>query len=120
MTRDEILAMPAGREMDALVAEHVMGLLNVHKYNGEWIHTRNPIPFVGAPIVEYYSTDIAAAWEVVDKIMDPKLMTREMFERMSNSKFGYWWDDARIWAMTAQEAAHWISQHALLAVMDEA
>lgn len=38
MTRDEILSMPAGREMDALIAEKIMGW----KYNqlgDAWIRT---------------------------------------------------------------------------------
>jgi hypothetical protein len=49
MTRDEILNMPAGREMDVTIGYHVMDL--------------------GAPPGVYpeYSTDIAAAWEVVEK-----------------------------------------------------
>lgn len=49
MTRDEILAMPAGREMDVLVGRHVMDL-------------------VGPPDLYWeYSTDISAAWMVVEK-----------------------------------------------------
>ena len=34
MTRDEILSMPAGRELDALIAEKVMG----------WFITRGVVP----------------------------------------------------------------------------
>jgi hypothetical protein len=45
MTHEEILNMPAGREMDALIAEKVMGVKL----------------FCFCP-----STDIAAAWQVVD------------------------------------------------------
>lgn len=82
MTRDEIVNMPAGREMDALVAEKVMGepkpiyvhpnlhieypkestlgnwrCYNIYEHGDvcEW----NPLPF---------STDIASAWEVVEKL----------------------------------------------------
>jgi hypothetical protein len=68
LMREMIESEPAGRQMDAWVAEYVMGLPFVHKYSGEWLHTRDPIPFVGAPIIEYYSTDIAAAWQVVEKM----------------------------------------------------
>ena len=79
-TRDEILNMPAGREMDALVADRVMGL---HMYkpsdaackligipygtslwkvgNGDNDHG---LFLSGLP---NYSTDIAAALEVVGK-----------------------------------------------------
>jgi len=47
MNRDEILEMPAGREMDALVAEMVMGQTECARH---------------------YSTDIAAAWQVWEKM----------------------------------------------------
>ena len=58
--------MPAGREMDALVAEKVMGWADINSnaalVGGLCDDKRNwkPLPF--------YSTDIAAAWEVVEKI----------------------------------------------------
>jgi hypothetical protein len=51
MTRDEILNMPAGREMDVTVGYHVMDL-------------------VAPPeIYPEYSTDIAAAWGVIERLM---------------------------------------------------
>jgi hypothetical protein len=50
--------MKAGRELDALVAEKVMGLPPVYGPTG--IKWDGPIPA--------YSTDIAAAWEVVERI----------------------------------------------------
>jgi hypothetical protein len=52
MTRDEILNMPAGRKMDILVSEKVM----------------HDIP--GQAMISLYSTDIAAAWEVVEKMIE--------------------------------------------------
>lgn len=81
MTREEILNMPAGREMDALIAENVMGIESV-AFNDE---TKCPecestMRFCGSrswcsschewiysPYKEY-STDISAAWEVVEKL----------------------------------------------------
>lgn len=73
MTRDEILAMPAGREMDALVATEVM---EWHWYKfiepeyvdfgakGAWLDSGNRVMHN-----EWYpSTDIGAAWEVVEKM----------------------------------------------------
>lgn len=51
MTREQIMAMPAGPELDALVAEKVMGL---------------------KPACRPYSTSIEAAWEVVGELMDAK------------------------------------------------
>ncbi len=76
MTRDEILNMPAGREMDTLMAEKVMGLKLWHG---------DPAGFDFAENIDYwradvrnsddelclrcprYSTDIVAAWLVVEK-----------------------------------------------------
>lgn len=54
MTREEVLAMPAGREMDELVAELAMGL---------------ETPFC-MDDVPHYSTEIEAAWAVVEKMAD--------------------------------------------------
>lgn len=61
MTRDEILSEPAGPRLDAWVAEHVMG----------WTPTGLAKDFNGVPFPEpipNYSTDIAAAWEVVELV----------------------------------------------------
>ena len=49
MTREEILNMPAGREMDSLIAKFVMKVDSPHD-------------------VYKFSTDIADAWEVVKKL----------------------------------------------------
>jgi hypothetical protein len=82
MTRDEILNMPAGREMDALVAEKVMGLYKyypgiamdlsgidgkVERVNYWWCKDlHNPHnTFVE---LKKYSVSISAAWEVVEKL----------------------------------------------------
>jgi hypothetical protein len=65
MTKDEILNLPAGEEMDTLIAERVMGFsFNKygHSFTGKghpgW-HDLNKLP--------NYSTDMAAAWEVVEQ-----------------------------------------------------
>jgi hypothetical protein len=75
MKKDEILNMPAGREMDALIAEKVMG----HKWGtaecdiliySETTKKGQPCLFSpdGSPVLEHYSTDIAAAWLVKEKM----------------------------------------------------
>jgi hypothetical protein len=51
MTRDEILNMPAGREMNRLVAIKVMG------------YGENPV------IWARYSENITAAWQVVENVL---------------------------------------------------
>ena len=64
----------AGRDLDALVAEKVMGFtvahcLPVFSTQDEW-YERVPITKDGGleRALSYYSTDIAAAWEVVGKL----------------------------------------------------
>ena len=64
--------MEAGRELDALVAEKVMGWKDV---NTAW-------PSYGSPPespdgwreIPAFSTDIAAAWEVVEKLSGPNVV----------------------------------------------
>jgi CO dehydrogenase/acetyl-CoA synthase alpha subunit len=50
MNKDEILNMRADRDTDSAIADKIFGL----------------IPCVGGP--RHYSTDIKAAWEVVDEM----------------------------------------------------
>lgn len=71
MTRDEILNMPAGREMDALVwlALHGRieeGLLTCRRVDGDI----QPSSLIAGGHVSppYYSEGIGAAWEVVEKL----------------------------------------------------
>jgi hypothetical protein len=81
MTEDDIRKMDAGREMDALVAEIVMEL-ELSEIDGYYrttvTLTRYPAPgftrFDTEPWnkeIPEYSTDIAAAWEVVKKMQSP-------------------------------------------------
>ena len=83
MTRDEILAMEPGRELDALVAEHVMGLEIIVnpksamctgckiKGQGTWVVIARDYHEWGHKVERpsRYSADIAAAWQVVEKMM---------------------------------------------------
>lgn len=72
MTREEILAMPAGREMDALIAEKVFSWHSI-RFSDEY-----PDRCFGIPagwhrpdkqaIIQRYSTDISAALEVVKEM----------------------------------------------------
>ena len=69
LTAEQIDVMPAGREMDALVAERVMVL----KVDYEFDDPRVP-EFVDRydewGYLPEYSTDIAATWLVVEKLVD--------------------------------------------------
>lgn len=60
--------MKPGRELDALVAEKVMGLVNCEKHKGSYCHAFPESPDKGGE-TKPYSTDIAAAWEVVEKMI---------------------------------------------------
>lgn len=66
MTRDEILKMGAGREMDALVAEKVMGW-SVEEATGYWLDDEQYIAY-SSPLD--FSTSIDDAWKVVEKMQD--------------------------------------------------
>ena len=72
MTRDEILNMPAGREMDALVAEKVMGWTNPRITPSGRFRITPPMggKYHGGQMPPKYSTDIAAAWQVVEWLME--------------------------------------------------
>lgn len=61
MNEREILTMPAGRELDALIAEKVMGLVLVEYDGALRIRSEHPIP--------KYSMEMGAAWEVVDHML---------------------------------------------------
>lgn len=78
MTRDEILAMKPGRELDALVAINIFGWQKVvfggvvmiaPPQNDERMHWAANWDEHGCPHwIPHYSTDISAAWEVFEKI----------------------------------------------------
>jgi hypothetical protein len=69
MNKDDILNMPAGREMDALVAEKVMG------FGVAWSSYPPPIVTGGTAetiktwlTLPNYSTNITAAWVVIERM----------------------------------------------------
>jgi hypothetical protein len=124
MTKDEILNMPAGREMDALIAEKLMGYVNGRKCyryadnSGDWWTTHIP----------HYSTDIEAAWEVLEKMRadcsgggEPDYIMLNCYKELEPH-----WYCAKIWAhhdgdipeveATAETAPLAICRAALLAI----
>ena len=84
MNRDDILNKEAGPEMNALVAEYVMGQTDFDHPGFFWNEGTTEdgkdgwdgfnCPRCGAPkgdtgkCVKHYSTDISAAWEVIEKL----------------------------------------------------
>jgi hypothetical protein len=135
MTHEEILAMKPGRELDCLVAEKFFG------YKVEWLpnprhpheHGKNvaiepmtcspPHLFKGwwCPTyweIPHYSTDIAVAWQVVEKMQE-----RDWMGVMISPAMGHGWkgwavnfggDDSLVYGETLPEA---VCKAALLAVM---
>jgi hypothetical protein len=77
MTRDEILAMNPGPELDALVAERVMGWKRTNRrpcypeawanYPQEWFLTPDG-SVENVTNLPRYSADITVAWEVMEKL----------------------------------------------------
>lgn len=77
LTKEEILKLE-GRELDAAVAEYVMGLKCEVRLRGETnmmtvyqplvdgMHSREDAERYGSPLP--YSTDMGAAWQVVDRL----------------------------------------------------
>lgn len=117
LTRDEIMSMQAGRELDALIAEHVMGLHfdtdPEHPQDKIWMDANGGYVCNAQMYYHQFSQDIRDAWRVVEKITAPPA-TYEEAERMSNTKFCNWFDHANLWALSASEAAFAICQAALM------
>lgn len=74
--------MPAGREMDALVAEKVMGIKRGDR-PGEWLNELGNW-LCDTEDIPPYSTSISAAWEVVDKM--------DCYFKMTRSDLGLYWE----------------------------
>ena len=127
MTRDEILAMEPGPQMNELIAVKVFGQGKppyVHephidpRWDGHWVCC----PSYGEGDVCHweardFSGDIAAAWPVVEEVSAiPN--TIEAARHAANTRFMFLWEQDAVWAMTAKEAAEFICKAALLAVME--
>lgn len=65
MNHDEILNMPAGREMDALIAKKVMGL---QKCGDSFVDGLYWLPSGIPDYPPEYSSDMSAAWQVVESL----------------------------------------------------
>lgn len=70
--------MQPGRELDALIAEKVMGLTRLNCHSGDCFYRIDIVEgkekeFKG--LAKPYSTDIAAAWEVVEAALLPRVIS---------------------------------------------
>lgn len=128
MTRDEVLAMKPGRELDALVAEKVMGWRKKTFPGGgggytAWVDENgkalklisNFTMIEACRRCDYFrpSIDIAAAWEVVEK------MAQEYDVSVWSDRNGKWACEINCVIVDDCDTAHEaICKAALLAVMD--
>jgi hypothetical protein len=90
MTQEEILKMPAGREMDALIFEHVFGFekgsFPVHEPMKSKLGDYMVRP------IQQYSSDISAAFEVAEKLSDKwdfALMNNQNFRKYPDLHYGF-------------------------------
>lgn len=81
--------MKPSRELDALVAEKVMGISK--EQINEWLkrHGEYSYSFNEVHKFPYYSTDIASAWEVVEKL--------ELFKRKQPFDGGEYHQYCQLW-----------------------
>ena len=74
MTKEEILIMEAGIELDILVAESIMG----YQVFAGMTSATSPLIITTSQVLSY-SRDISAAWQVVDKLKEEKLLFIDIF-----------------------------------------
>ena len=84
MDKDRILAMQPGRELDALVAEKVMGWVDLWTDGKSYMaypphEQKMPVGEAERDPIWPYSTDIAAAWEVFHKVKTMLFSKRKKF-----------------------------------------
>jgi hypothetical protein len=139
LTRDAVLAMPAGLELDTLVAENVMGLC-VHRLTFDRFDQKNisrtwwkckkcgqagfnfVTDYEGRLVLpERYSEDMRAAWEVVGKA----LSTDGHFAFWPSCRFGLEirfhgvrsWDSEPLWEIGPYPAPLAICRAGLLTTL---
>jgi hypothetical protein len=67
LTREQIMSEPAGEQLDAWVAEYIMGWTYYGEDKELWTNRDSWYFYVG--IDDCFSTDIATAWQIIDKYL---------------------------------------------------
>lgn len=127
MTKDEILKMEAGRDLDELIAEKVMGLSPcVFRMTGQisastlWNckhdDCRNCYPKNKDAPMKSYSTDISAAWQVVEKM---NCWMDLIHQTDGNYVVAFVTKEDQVYQVRKKTAPFAICRAALLAVMDK-
>jgi hypothetical protein len=127
-TKDEIQNMPAGREMDALIAGKIMGYKKIVIGSISWWVKESPLAMsyqFMAECADYCpSQDIAAAWQVVEKIkglcFETQILMWDYSDKVTVCLFPRHGHEEFIPTLTvhAETAPLAICRAALLAVMD--
>ena len=95
MTPEEIEKLEAGRELDVLIAEKVMCWINFHEIviggQHKWCGSSSQWDGLGE-LVPQYSSEIAAAWQVVEKLKELSA-TNIVIEMLQYSE--EWWCEVR-------------------------
>lgn len=91
------------REIDAKVAEHVMGR-ETHWESADYFFKRTSL--IPAQRVPHYSTDIKAAWEVFNKLGAGEGMCRKHVERLDGPLTSEWRCCIAAEDWTVWESAH--------------
>jgi len=65
---EQIERMNAGREMDALIAEDIMGWTRVYGRSGLWNTQSESVRFTND--IPYYSIKIADAWKIIETMRE--------------------------------------------------
>lgn len=132
-SREQILSEPAGERLDAWVAEFVMGWTpdKIENSSGDLVWSGYRMPN-GAPNMpaHRFSTDIARAWEVVEKLAEDhqSVAVYRHFDEWLVGTVWLWpnWNPARTLyagklkrAPRANTAPLAICRAALLSVLDE-
>lgn len=103
--------LPAGRELDALVAERVMGWSNVslgalgNDAFGWNPSLRGHVPPHGRIPIPCYSTSIQAAWEVAEKLVERR---RYLAVQRQAGEYNHTWS-ACFWEIGENGVLHIIS-----------
>lgn len=112
-----------GRELDALVAEKVMGLKPRNEFEGNTVVPPHYTVYLRGNTVYMprYSTDIAAAWEVVEKMkemgcVDIQALHGAHYQVQIDRYDGKSWETAFVESTQGDTAPHAISLVALKAV----
>jgi hypothetical protein len=98
MTRDEILNMPAGREMDKLIAAAITNKKNIRwiSFTKDWgCDTKEgyiPGKNLGWELVPQYSTRMSDAWEVAEVISPKYLWFQVGIEHLPNGEDTCGWE----------------------------